>query len=171
MRQLEVERDQMKRENAALNADLDKVRRNEKDRNKKIEDLMGNVKRAEKEKERLLIENIEVDKLKAAIEEDVKRAEERAEEAERIRQEMERGVQASDAERERLRSEAERLRVEAQKSRANAEHDMVIYMEKNIQLENELTIQMERLEQENYNLRIAEALAKVRKAASGRQRA
>ncbi|GMH52812.1 hypothetical protein TrRE_jg7389 [Triparma retinervis] len=148
-------------ENKVLVEDLNKVKADERELQERMENLMNNIRAAEEEKERLYMENLENERARRAIEDAVQVAEERAVVAERLKEAMEKDAKASDAERERLRSEAERLRAAADDSKSNAEHDMVVIMEKNVLLENELTIQMERVEQENYNLKIAEALAKV----------
>ena len=58
----------------------------------------------------------------------------------------------------------------ANKKVQQTDHEMVIYMERVVELEKEVDAHRERVEQENYNLKIAEALAKVEREKNERLR-
>lgn len=62
----------------------------------------------------------------------------------------------SEEERKRLEKEAERIKREGLKGAEAADHEMTIYVEKVVELEEQLELHKERVEQENYNLKIAE---------------
>lgn len=73
-------------------------------------------------------------------------------------------------EKQKLEEAAKLKEEEANKKVQQTDHEMVIYMERVVELEKEVDAHRERVEQENYNLKIAEALAKIEREKNERLR-
>ena len=114
---------------------------------------------ASAEKDRLQKQRDEAEKARLASSGAKRMAEKRVADAAMMQREAMENKAASEEERKRLREEAERIKSEGMRGAEAADHEMTIYVEKVVELERELEKHKERVEQENYNLKIAEALS------------